>query len=72
MTGTEQMLLRSLKQMEETSNARLAAFNTRLNMLEEKMMLLQTELRTLKRLFNDVSSVYGSLQTLLLTLKKGA
>ena len=35
-------------------------------------MLLQTELRTLKRLFNDVNEVYGSLQTLLATLKNGA
>ena len=35
-------------------------------------MLLQTELRVLKRLFNDVSEVYGSLQTLLVKLKNGA
>ena len=35
-------------------------------------MLLQAELRTLKRLFNDVSEVYSSLQTLLATLKNCA
>jgi len=72
MTETEYMLIQSLKRMEETSNARLTAFSTRLNTLEEKMMLLQTELRTLKKLFNDVGEVYSSLQTLLLTLRKGA
>ena len=32
-------------------------------------MLTQAELRTLKRLFTDVSEVYNSLQTLLATLK---
>jgi len=72
MTETEHMLIQSLKRMEEISNARLTAFSTRLNTLEEKMMLLQTELRTLKKLFNDVGEVYSSLQTLLLTLRKGA
>jgi len=72
MTGTEQMLLQSLKQMEESSSARLTAFSTRLNTLEEKIMLIQTEVRVLKRLFNDVSDVYSSLQSLLLTLKNGA
>ena len=41
-------------------------------MQEDKQMLIQTELRTLKRLFNDVSEVYSSLQTLLATLKNGA
>lgn len=72
MTGTEQMLLQCLKRMEENNNARLTVFSTRLNTLEEKIMLLQTEVRTLKRLFADVREVYSSLQTLLLTLRKGA
>ena len=72
MTGTEQMLLQSLKRMEDNSNARLAAISTRLNTLEEKIMLLQTELRILKRLFKDVGTVYSSLQSLLLTLRNGA
>ena len=35
-------------------------------------MLLQSELRTLKRLFSDVSEVYASLQTVLVKLKSGA
>ena len=62
----------NLKRMEENCNARLTALSTRLDMQEDKQMLIQTELRTLKRLFNDVSEVYGSLQTLLATLKNGA
>ena len=72
MTETERMLTQSLKRMEENCNARLTAFSTRLDRLEDKQMLIQTELRTLKRLFNDVSEVYSSLQTLLTTLKNGA
>ena len=72
MTETERMLMQSLKRMEENCNARLTAFSTRLDMQEDKQMLIQTELRTLKRLFTDVSEVYGSLQTLLATLKNGA
>lgn len=50
----------------------LTAFSTRLETQEEKQMLMQAELRTLKRLFTDVSEVYSSLQTLLATLKNGA
>ena len=72
MNETERMLIQSLKRMEENCNARLTALSTRLDMQEDKQMLLQTELRTLKRLFNDVNEVYGSLQTLLATLKNGA
>ena len=72
MTETERMLIQSLKRMEENCKARLTAFSTRLETQEEKQMLLQAELRTLKRLFNDVSEVYSSLQTLLATLKNGA
>ena len=72
MTETERMLTQSLKRMEENCNARLTAFSTRLDMQEDKQMLIQTELRTLKRLFTDVSEVYSSLQTLLATLKSGA
>ena len=72
MTETERMLMQSLKRMEDNCNARLTALGTRLDMQEDKQMLIQTELRTLKRLFNDVSEVYGSLQTLLTTLKNGA
>ena len=72
MTETERMLTQSLKRMEENCNTRLTAFGTRIDVLEDKQMLIQTELRTLKRLFNDVSEVYSSLQTLLATLKNGA
>ena len=72
MNETERMLIQSLKRMEENCNARLTALSTRLDMQEDKQMLLQTELRTLKRLFNDVNEVYGSVQTLLATLKNGA
>ena len=72
MNETERMLIQSLKRMEENCNARLRALSTRLDMQEDKQMLIQTELRTLKRLFNDVSEVYSSLQTLLTTLKNGA
>lgn len=71
MTETERMLMQSLKRMEENCNARLTAFSTRLDAQEDKQMLIQTELRTLKRLFNDVSEVYSSLRTLLATLKNG-
>ena len=72
MTETERMLMRSLKRMEENCNARLTAFSTRLDSQEDKQMLIHAELRTLKRLFTDVSEVYSSLQTLLATLKNGA
>lgn len=72
MTETERMLMQSLKRMEENCNTRLTAFSTRLDMQENKQMLIQTELRTLKRLFTDVSEVYSSLRTLLATLKNGA
>ena len=72
MTETERMLTQTLKRVEDNCNARLTAFNTRMETQEEKQMLLQTELRVLKRLFSDVSEVYSSLQTLLATLKNGA
>ena len=72
MTETERMLMRTLKRMEENCNARLTAFSTRLNAQEEKQMLIQAELRSLKRLFTDVSEVYNSLRTLLVTLKNNA
>ena len=72
MTETEKMLSQALTRLEQNADARLTAFNRRLETQEENQMLLQTELRVLKRLFNDVSEVYGSLQTLLVKLKKGA
>ena len=72
MTETERMLMQSLKRMEENCNARLTAIGTRLDRQEDKQMLIQTELRALKRLFADVSEVYSSLQTLLATLKNSA
>lgn len=72
MTETERMLMQSLKRMEENCNARLTAFGTRMDVLEDRQMLIQTELRALKRLFTDVSEVYSSLRTLLATLKNGA
>lgn len=48
MTEIERMLIQSLKRMEENCNARLTAFGTRMDVLEDKQMLIQTELRTLK------------------------
>ena len=72
MTETEKMLSQALTRLDQNADARLTAFNRRLETQEENQMLLQTELRVLKRLFNDVSEVYGSLQTLLVKLKNGA
>ena len=72
MTDTERLLMQSLKRMEENCNAQLTAFSTKLNAQEEKQMLIQAELRSLKRLFTDVSEVCNSLQTLLATLKNSA
>ena len=48
MTEIERMLIQSLKRMEENCNARLTSFGTRMDVLEDKQMLIQTELRTLK------------------------
>jgi len=53
-------------------SASLATYGRRLQTQGENQMLLQTELRVLKRLFNDVSEVYNSLQTLLMKLKNAA
>lgn len=72
MTETEKMLSQSLARLEQHINARLTLYDTRLKTQEDNQMLLQTELRTLKRLFNDVSEVYASLQTVLLKLRTGA
>jgi chaperonin cofactor prefoldin len=66
------MLSQSLTRLEQNVNARLTLYDTRLKTQEDNQMLIQTELRTLKRLFNDVSDVYGSLQTLLVKLRSGA
>ena len=72
MTETERILVQTLTRLEQNFNARLTTYDTRLKMQEDNQMLLQTELRTLKRLFNDVSEVYASLQTILVKLKNGA
>ena len=72
MTETERILSQSLTRLEENLNARLTTYDTRLKMQEDNQMLLQAELRTLKRLFNDVSEVYASLQTILVKLRSGA
>ena len=72
MTETERILSQSLTRLEQNFNARLTSYDTRLKMQEDNQMLLQAELRTLKRLFNDVSEVYTSLQTILVKLKNGA
>ncbi len=72
MTETERILSQSLTRLEQNFNARLTTYDTRLKMQEDNQMLLQAELRTLKRLFNDVSEVYASLQTILVKLKNGA
>lgn len=72
MTETERILVQTLTRLEQNFNARLTTYDTRLKMQEDNQMLLQAELRTLKRLFNDVSEVYASLQTILVKLKNGA
>ncbi len=72
MTETERMLSQSLTRLEQNVNARLTTYDTRLKIQEDNQMLIQAELRTLKRLFNDVSEVYGSLQTMLVKLRSGA
>ncbi len=72
MTETERILVQTLTRFEQNFNARLTTYDTRLKMQEDNQMLLQAELRTLKRLFNDVSEVYASLQTILVKLKNGA
>ena len=71
MTETERILVQTLTRLEQNFNARLTTYDTRLKMQEDNQMLLQAELRTLKRLFNDVSEVYASLQTILVKLKNG-
>ena len=72
MTETERILVQTLTRLEQNFNARLTTYDTRLKMQEDNQMLLQAELRTLKRLFNDVSEVYASLQTILVKLRSGA
>mgnify|MGYP002565321222 CR=1 FL=1 len=69
MSETEQMLLQTLKRMEENYETRLKECGTRLEELEERQMLLVAEVRSLKKLFSDVEAVYSNLQTLLLRLK---
>ena len=71
MTETERILSQSLTRLEQNFNARLTTYDTRLKMQEDNQMLLQAELRTLTRLFNDVSEVYASLQAVLVKLKSG-
>ena len=72
MTEAEKMLSQSLTQLEQNFNARLALYDGRLKTQEDNQMLLQSDLRTLKRLFSDVSDVYASLQTILVKLRSSA
>ena len=72
MTETEKMLSQALTRLEQNLDARLITYDRRLKVQEDNQMLLQSELRTLKRLFNDVSEVYASLQTILVKLKNSA
>ena len=72
MTEMERMLSQSLTRLEQNFDARLALYDQRLKIQEDNQMLLQSELRTLKRLFSDVSEVYASLQTVWVKLKSGA
>ena len=72
MTETVRMLSQTLTRLEQNLDARLITYDRRLKVQEDNQMLLQSELRTLKRLFNDVSEVYASLQTILVKLKNGA
>ena len=55
MTGTEKMR-RELTRLEQNVNARFSLYDQRLQAQEENRMLLQTELRVLKRLFNNMSA----------------
>ena len=71
MTDAEKMR-RDLTRLEQNVNARFSLYDRRLQTQEENQALLQTELRVLKRLFNNVSDVYGCLQTLFVKLKTGA
>ncbi len=71
-TDTEKTFGAALTQLEQNVNARLALYDQRLQTQEENQLLLQTELRVLKRLFGNVSDVYGCLQTLLVKLRTGA
>lgn len=71
-TDTEKTFGAALTRLEQNVNARLALYDQRLQAQEENQMLLQTELRVLKRLFGNVSDVYGCLQTLLVKLRTGA
>lgn len=72
MTDTEKALSAALVRLEQNVNARLATYDRRLQTQEENQMLLQAELRVLKRLFNNVSDVYSGLQTVLVKLRTGA
>lgn len=72
VTDTEKILGAALTRLEQNVNARLAVYDRRLQAQEENQRLLQTELRVLKRLFNNVSDVYSSLQRLLVKLRTGA
>ena len=56
MSETEQMLLQTLKRMEENYETRLKECGTRLEELEERQMLLVAEVRSLKKLFSDVEA----------------
>ena len=71
MTETERILTQTLTRLEQNLDARLMTYDRRLKVQEDNQMLLQSELRTLKRLFNDVSEVYASLQAVLVKLKSG-
>lgn len=72
MTDTGKALSAALVRLEQNVNARLATYDRRLQTQEENQMLLQAELRVLKRLFNNVSDVYSGLQTVLVKLRTGA
>jgi RNase H-fold protein (predicted Holliday junction resolvase) len=72
MTETERLLSQTLARLEQNLDARLALYDQRLKTQEDNQMLLQSDLRTLKRLFSDVSEVYASLQTILLKLRSNA
>ena len=56
MTDTEKMR-RELTRLEQNVNARFSLYDQRLQAQEENRMLLQTELRVLKRLFSNMSDV---------------
>ena len=72
MTEAERELHKTLSCMYRNVCVQMEDYDKKLKDQDEKMMLLQTEIRVLKKLLHDLSDVYRSLQTLLNKLKGNA